>query len=257
MKKQLIPYSIIFILLILSTVLSAEEVFRIAATEGPPYQGEDLKYYGFEPHIVKEAFSLEGITVKFGFFPSSRAFNNAAEGSWDAIVGWVWSAEREKLFYYSDPTRVGPLVFFHLKNFEFSWNDFGDLKNIPIGLVHKNFYGKAFETAVQSEKLNIEKVPYELLNLRKLIKGRIRLTPINQDMGYYFIRSTFDLKTAKLFTHHTKPLKTSVYHLLLSKKVKKNKRMLKLFNKGLKKLKESGRYSELLEQLQNGTYDKN
>jgi len=41
---------------------------------------------------------------------------------------------------------------------------------------------------------------------------------------------------------------------MFSKKIERNKHMLKLFNKGLKRLKESGKYNQFLEESRRGEY---
>ncbi len=79
-----------------------------------------------------------------------------------------------------------------------------------------------------------------------LLHDRIKLFPINKDHGYFLITSYFNSQEAKLFTHNKKPLKRSVYHLIMSKKDSKNKRYIAIFNKELRKMKKDGRYKSLI-----------
>ncbi|MEH6344858.1 MAG: hypothetical protein V7785_07230 [Bermanella sp.] len=53
-----------------------------------------------------------------------------------------------------------------------------------------------------------------------------------------------------------KYFRESPAYLILSKKIKGNQRMLKLFNKGLKRLKASGRYDQFFSQSRRGEYKK-
>ena len=49
-----------------------------------------------------------------------------------------------------------------------------------------------------------------------------------------------------MFTHHEKPIHVHPMHLLLGKKVQGNEQMRDLFNEGLKRLKESRKYDQIM-----------
>ncbi|MCP5211889.1 MAG: hypothetical protein H6998_13260 [Hahellaceae bacterium] len=59
------------LLMTLSTLVRAETII-ITNGHWPPYQSEELKYYGFVSLMVEEAFALEGIDVDFRFRPWKR-----------------------------------------------------------------------------------------------------------------------------------------------------------------------------------------
>ena len=80
-----------------------------------------MKGYGIEPAIVTLAFKHAKIEVEYDMFPPARTYKAAEEGIHDGTVGWVWSEERERSFYYSEPIFKAPLVMFHLKEFAFDW----------------------------------------------------------------------------------------------------------------------------------------
>jgi len=207
-----------------------------------------MKGYGIQPTIVKAAFKKMNVDVVYVFLPVARSIETVEFGEYDAAVGWVWSEKREKIFHFSDPILESPLVFFHLKSFSFDWETWDDLTGIPIGTIYKAFYGPPFHEALDAGKLIVQKVSKDELNFDKLLYKRIKLFPTNFYVGYAFIRRKYDLQTANLFTHHPRPLKISVYHVLFSKAVKGNKSMMELFNQGLRQLKESGEYKKILEE---------
>jgi polar amino acid transport system substrate-binding protein len=70
------------------------------------------------------------------------------------------------------------------------------------------------------------------------------------------INSLFREEDAQLFTHHPQPIKDAPFSLILSKKVEKNKQLLELFNRGLKRLRESGKVDQYLADLYRGEYDR-
>ncbi len=69
---------------------------------------------------------------------------------------------------------------------------------------------------------------------------------MNVYTGYYMIREQYDSQTAALFTHHPRPLKISVYHVLFSRAVKENESRIELFNQGLRQLKVNGEYDKII-----------
>ena len=137
---------------------------------------------------------------------------------------------------------------FHLKEFALDWKTLDDLKGFKIGVTAKNYYGSAFHEALNAGKLTVDKASKDHIQFEKILRHRIKLVPMNLYTGYFMIRQQFPSQTVALFTHHPRPLKTSVYHMLLSRTVKKNKARLDLFNQGLGQLRASGEYDRIIEQ---------
>lgn len=52
-----------------------------------------------------------------------------------------------------------------------------------------------------------------------------------------------------------KIISTKKYHLIFSKKIPENRELLRLFNNGLKEIKDNGTYLELENKLNQGYYD--
>ncbi|MBU2711113.1 hypothetical protein [Zooshikella harenae] len=98
--------------------VTAEKI-KITIGEYSPYLAEELKFNGVAAHIVQEAFALVGINVEYGFFPWARSYEYAKFGRWDGTIIWVYTEERARDFYYSDPIIEGPAVFFHLTSTSF------------------------------------------------------------------------------------------------------------------------------------------
>ncbi len=225
----------------------AIDVVTMALVDQPPLMSEKMKDNGIDVAIAVQAFKKVNIETKSEFFPPPRAYTTVEEGLMDVLVGWVWSEDRSKVFHYSDPILKVPLVFFHMKSFKFDWKTYDDLKDIPIGIIYKNYYTPKFHKALDAKKLDVQIVSYDKHNFDKLFVNRIKLFPHSQISGYYIINSKYNSKKCQLFTHHPKPLKISIYHMMFPKINKKSKNIVKLFNEGLRKLKESGEYDKILE----------
>lgn len=80
MMKAVIFVQAIY-LLILTATSHAQETIRITNGEWEPFLSQHSPHYGINSHIVSEAFRLEGIQVKWGFFPWKRAFIEARDNS--------------------------------------------------------------------------------------------------------------------------------------------------------------------------------
>ncbi len=254
MKKYVGCLLSIFIMIYFSFTSFAEETIRITNGEWTPFLSKNLKHHGVISHIVTESFALEGVKVEYGFFPWGRAYNLVKSGDWDGSVVWTRTSEREEDVYFSDSLLVSKDVFFHLKSHNFDWNTIDDLKGTVIGATIKYTYGKAFDHAEKLGEIRVQRVPTDEMNFGKLLVERIQIFPMNLDAGYSLIQEKFDPKEVRLITNHPKPIGTYVYHLILSKKVKRNKNLLMLFNKGLKRLKESGKYNRYFEDSRKGKY---
>lgn len=235
---------------------NAEEKIRIAVGEWPPFISEDLKHYGFAARIITEAFACEGIKVEYDFFPWARSMYYAKNGTFDGTAIWSRKPEREQDFYFSDQVLSTKWVFFHRKDFTFDWKTIDDLKNIPIGATIAYVYGEGFEEAERSGKIDVDRAPHDELNFRKLLAGRIKLFPQEIEAGYAQMQKIFKPEEKEQITHHAKPFKDDPHYLLLSNKLQNNQRLMELFNKGLKKLKDSGKIDQYIKESRAGDYVK-
>lgn len=256
MKKLCFSLAIMFFF---STVLFADTATTIRITNGEwePFLSEYCPHYGVDSHIVSEAFKLEGITIKWGFFPWKRAFVIAEQAEdWDASAAWWPTDEVKQGFLVSDPISNTSFVFFHIKNYQFDWKSIDDLKGIKIGGTLGYDYGKDFMKAMEENRIQVDTVPADETNFKKLLKDRIQIFPNDPIVGYSQIRNTFSAEEAAQFTHHPKEFEKSTLHLIISKKCKNGQLFLDKFNSGLKKLKESGRFDQIFKDLEAGKYDK-
>ncbi len=258
MEKRLHCSMVVFfvMLLVLAANASGGETIRLTNGEWPPYLSKDLKYHGSASRIITEAFAREGVEVEYGFFPWKRAYSLAKQGRWDGSVVWIRTPDREKDFHYGPAVVEQVKAFYYLKAEPFDWNTFADLKGIPIGGTIGYTYGKAFAEAEKAGEIKVERVPTDEINFRKLFKGRIRLFPIEPDIARELLKKSFSAGEIEKLAFHPKPLTLETYHLILSKKYKQAGRMLELFDKGMKHLRESGKADRYFGESMRGEYRK-
>lgn len=232
----------------------AGDTVRLTNGEWPPYLSEQFKHFGLASRIVTEAFALEGVKVEYGFFPWARSLKLAEDGEWAGSVVWRASEERAEKFYISDEVVPDKVVFFHLKRSPFDWKTVASLKGVGIGATLSYQYGPAFDAADAARQITVERAPNDETNMRKLLGERFQVFPVNVDVGYHMLHQLFNEEQIALFTHHPKPLTEEPLRLLLSKKVAGNEQRMNLFNRGLKRLRESGKIDQYTAESRSGLY---
>ena len=90
--------------------------------------------------------------------------------------------EREKYMVFSEGILRDPYcLYYSMERFHsFEWNNWEDLKNYTIGVVNGFNYGKKFEDAVRKYNIKTEAVPKDIMNVEKLVKGRLDLIILNK-----------------------------------------------------------------------------
>ncbi len=248
-------YTLFGTLIFTSNLLA--ETIRITNGEWEPFLSNYSYQYGLDSHIVTEAFKLEGITVEWGFFPWQRAYQHARDRQeWDASCCWWPDDDTKKEFLVSDTITKTSFVFFHLKSYKFHWNSIQDLKGLKIGGTTKYYYGKEFMHAIATKTVDVEITSKDEFNYKKLLAGQIQIFPNEPAVGKAQIKNFLPADEADLLTHNPKKFGISTLHLIISKDHKRNKYFLDKFNSGLKKLKMSGRYQQMLNDLETGKYDR-
>ncbi len=248
-----------FVLVLLIVVLNsygvmAGETVRLAVDEWPPYTSQSMKYNGLVCHITDRTFDLEGIKVEWSWLPPKRVLKVVKTGEFDGTSFWFYNKDREKFAIFSEPMLNSEFVLFHLKSKPMDWKSVDDLKGMHIGGQLVVDYGKDFMAAEKSGAITIERVKDAKLNLRKLLKGRVDIIAGNIVSIYYLMQNELSPDQAKLITHHSRPVKSDPGFLMLSKKAPRSKQLMESFNKGLKKMKESGILEQYLEDFRQGKY---
>ena len=252
MIKQLL-----ILLFVLSFSLSAraEETIRLTTGEWAPYISEKLEHFGLVSRIVTEAFAQEGVKVEYIFLPWKRAYQEALIGKYDGSAVWTRNSEREKGFYYSDVVVEGHSVFFHMINYPFDWKSSEDLVGVKVGGTLGYKYA-LLEELEKEGKIKINRVATDDQNFRMLLLKRIHIFQQDREAGYDWLQEHFKPEEIQRITHHPKPVVNDAYHLIMPKDDKNNAHILYLFNKGLKRLKENGKYNEYISESRRGKYKK-
>lgn len=246
---------LLILLLVFNINTLAKDNIIVSNGEWPPFFSKDLKHDGVTSHIVKKAFNNQNIKLEYKWYPWKRALHLAKIAKVDATVGWSKTKDRENDFYFSDAILEGNVVFFHLKDLKFDWNNIESLKNLKIG----NVTGYEYSDKIKQIKENKNIKLYHVINEHKLFEmlfnKRFDVVILNLDAGFGILNKYFLTKQA-LVTYNKKALHTENLRVLFSKKIQSNKELLNSFNKGLEKLKKSGEFEKMYEASRRGLYIK-
>lgn len=232
-------------------------VVRLANGEWAPFMGEHLPYYGYWAHITTEAFALEGYTVQYEFYPWARALWTLEVGELEGSPGWAKTPQREQIVQFSEPLGTLCTVFFHRANYEFDWETETDLVGHRIGTMLGH---EAYERlqALQQEglSLNLDPANDQVTNFKKLLLDRVDLVPEVDLVGLYVLRQNFTPAEQAAVAYHPRTWGCQDNYFMISKQSPRAETLLQAFNRGLQRLKDSGRYDQMTQDFLNGMYDK-
>ncbi len=228
-------------------------IVTLASGEWPPFTGHQLPHRGFCVHVVAAAFAAMNHQVVIQHFPWRRAYKYVEEGSFDATPCWARNDELAAAFHLSMPLMTQSVVFFHRRHRPFAWDTVADLVGVPVGIVQGYSY---VSLTTASERLHLEAASDEETNFRKLLRGRIELYPVEIAVGYHLLQQKFSEDERGQITHHPKPLELRDYFLLISRRLpsERGQVLQTRFNEGMARIRASGRYQQLENDLLAGKY---
>lgn len=230
-------------LVMVCTQLLAAEVITLAIGDWEPYTSPANPKGKLLEKVVSEAFKLEGIEVKYEYYPWKRSYRNVELGESEGTFPWNRTPEREALFLFNKVSLIkDESVYFHLKSTAFKWNTLDDLKNYTVGVT----LGFKQVEIYKKSGIKANVVASEEQNFKMMLIKRIDVYQTTKAVGYTAINTLFPPDQAKLFTHHPKPVETDDYYLMFAKSNPKSQAHADRLDAGLKKLMASGRYKKIL-----------
>lgn len=227
---------------------SFAETIRFTNGEYPPYCSEHLPHYGLWSQIVSEAFALENIQVEYSFFSWKRSLMLIENGQWEGSLAFSKTPERLQTLQFSEtPLGEASVVFFHRKDVNFDWKTVDDLQGYKIGVMQGYATAEEMETLKkEGKKLNLDYATTEQLKFKQLLNRRIDIFPAVEPVGQYILRENFTPAEIAQITHHSLPWKTKQLHVVFSKKNPRTQQLYEAYERGIKKLKASGRFDEIM-----------
>lgn len=215
----------------------------LANGEWPPYMSEKAPGGGVASAVISEALALEDYEVVYRWATWSGGFEAARNGSIHGAVAWHYNVDRAKSFYFSVPLFHQSYLLYHHKFRDFSWNNINDLQGLRIGANKGYYYGTPFMDAEAAGELDVLRVEREIQLIDMLARGRLDIIVLPDIVGRTKLDSHPD---GSQITAYPRPLSRMSLHVLLSKEKPENEEVLEALNRGIKTLKEQGRWPELL-----------
>ena len=224
---------------------TAKPQVLLAATEYPPYYGEHLPKQGPITEIIRESFNISGYAVVIDFLPWKRALEATRRGEYDALYSAWYRQDRTRWFVFSDPLPIANQIgFFKRIDSKISYRTLEDLRPYKIGIVR----GYSNPVKFSQAGLDVEAVTDDYLNMKKLAAGRIDLVLIDKVIGQYIIHTELP-KSAPQLEWLDPPVAIEKQYLIFSKKASHFAVKCAAFNRGLRKLIESGRAKKIIASL--------
>jgi len=218
------------------------ETIRLATLEWPPYIGRYLTDNGYVASLIREAYRLEGYAVHFDFFPWARVVHVAKSDQYDGYFPEYYAAEIAEMFYFSKSFPGGPIGFFKRRDRKLQFSSLNALNGMTIGVVRGYVNTKEFDHA---DNFYRSPANNDLQNLKKLLNQRIDLAVADKYVGNYLL-DMFLPKQKDDIEFMDPPLEKKELYLCIGKQGTDAQKKLAAFNRGLEKLRSSGRLLEIL-----------
>lgn len=200
------------------------------------------KQGGFLVAVTQRAFERVGYTVTVSYVPWARALRMVAAGEAEALLGAYHTPERAERLLYTDPIGSAEVVFFGLKEAGISYQSLEDLRPYRIGTIIGASYTPEFDAA---DFLMKEPVSDYLLNLRKLLAGRVHLVLEKRSVVEHALATRFASEAPRVVSLD-RPLKSARFFNAFSKALPGHERKVADFNAGLRAISADGTLAAIM-----------
>lgn len=246
--KRSVFFLFVWMILLISAHARADNITLVTG-EWTPYTSQNLEGNGFITEIISEVFKEMGGRAEYKFYPWRRCYHLVKKGRVWGGFPYSYTEDRAKEVMFSDDVGESKTVFFYYKKKkEYAYETLDSLKPFKIGGIVGYFYEEAFKKA----GLQVDYAPDELSAISKLAAGRMELLPLNELVGWYFIRKSFSDKMGD-FGKLEKAYSTDQLKVIVSKEYPGSSELLEQFNKTLKIVKSGDRYEAILKKY--GIYE--
>jgi len=197
------------------------------------------KNCGIELDIVRESLAMKGYRIKTKYVPFARRIREIAQGEVDGVLTVNENSDLD--VYLSDQHIVCENVAVSLKKNNFRIGKISDLKDKGI-LTFQNarkYLGKEFVAAAEASP-DYREISRQELQINLLYGDRVDVIVLDKRIFYYHKKNNKMVDTTQpidmFYIFEKVPFRVG----FVEKKVRDD------FDEGLKKLRESGRYDEII-----------
>ena len=250
-----IRFAAAILLLLLTTTGSASEAsnkISVCVDDWPPHIiRESQDPLASSPLLLAmQAIFLEaGYQIDIIWAPWARGMANVKKGIWDTSPGWAVTPDREEDILFSETTNESFHQFFALKESNFHWEDWTDLKDLRVGVTIGYNYGETFEDLAKSGVFKTQEALTDRDNLIKLINKRIDLFVINHNAAWATAERALTPDQVNKLSLHPKPMNQKKSAVIFNKS-EEGRKLRDAFNSAVARMKTENRYYPLFAYLQ-------
>lgn len=215
----------------------------VTGNDYAPFSGEDLPQGGMMTEMVARAFKAVGLSYDMRFVPWKRGYDGVLAGKYVGTFPYIRTPERERDVLFSDPVmEVRQLVYISAKSsMEFrSPADFeGRVVCAPVGYALLPEL-QAMASAGQLSRESAADLPS---CVRMVATGRVDAFVIDEHTGRAAVAKAGAKDSIRIAE---RPFSQVGLHLIVSKTNPEAAALLAAFNTGLKKVKETGEFREIM-----------
>lgn len=193
--------------------------FKISTCEWPPYNSEAGGKQDFLTTQVKELYKSQGYELEVVFLPWNRAIDAAKND--DEYVGYFpeyASPDIDPAFVSSPEIGVSILGLVERKEKPISWQTLDDLKPYTIGIVDGYINTPEFDAMAKSGAIKTEKVPEDIMNVEKVIEGRLDAAIIDEKVLQFLLQKPHLKDRAQLVQFNKKTMGYPKLYIFFNKK---------------------------------------
>lgn len=230
-------------MLLLAYPAEAMQKIPLATGTYEPFVITDGGYRGSFVDIISAAFDKVGMEVELRQYPWPRCEMLVQEGEVFGAFPFGNSQKRSGYAWFADKIWQDRSVFFYLAQRlgDYDYTSFNTMHEYVIGGTAGNMYLDDFKKA----GLKMDIAPQEISGLHKLLRGRIDLFAEEETVGWAMIAKHFSPQMTQFRSTPT-PWRRLPLSIIVSQKYPNAKHIMEQFNEGLRLIRESGEYDEII-----------
>ncbi|MGL1903767.1 MAG: transporter substrate-binding domain-containing protein [Fibrobacterales bacterium] len=231
---------ILFIILLILINLSAKDLELTASLSVEPYINS-ADGSGFETDIVREVFASEGYTVNFDYQPLHRTKHSFKQGTIDGVMTIQSYYPETKGGFFSDEYITYHNFVITLQSSNVKINAIDDLKDKSIVAFQQAHlaFGKEFTEMTKENEDYAEKADQKS-QVAMFFAKRVDAILMDTLIFNYYRQHLTQSSTELQITYHDL-FEESNFRMAFREEIVRD-----AFNRGLKKIKKSGRYKAII-----------
>lgn len=238
---------ILVVVLFLFAASANAEILKLVTGEYAPFSGEKLSQGGISTQVVKAVFNEVNQDVTVEFIPWNRAMNYLKNGAVAGSFPWTKNDEREAIMYFSDPIHLYQMISFVKKGTDLEKNFTLVGKKICLASGWNDAFLKKFDA--DKMKYTIERPINMESCFQMLALGRVDIVSMNEYVGRDLAAKIFP-KASPIVGLKNKYFDDGLgLYFIIPKIYPNSKKILSEFNRGLKIIKNNGKYNLIVKDL--------